>query len=59
MLLDESGNFVHKPDAMAVDMGYEGDVILVNLTSTPYLDVGPIVVQRGAMEVWEIHNDEK
>src|SRR5215216_7123484 len=39
-ILDESGNFVYKPDAMAVDMGYEGDVILVNLTPTPYLEVG-------------------
>jgi blue copper oxidase len=38
-LLDEDGNFVYKPDAMAVDMGYEGDVILVNLTPTPYLEV--------------------
>src|SRR5215211_3447968 len=25
---------------MAVDMGYEGDVVLVNLTPTPYLEVG-------------------
>jgi blue copper oxidase len=38
-ILDEDGNFVYKPDAMAVDMGYEGDVILVNLTPTPYLEV--------------------
>jgi blue copper oxidase len=38
-ILDESGNFVYEPDAMAVDMGYEGDVILVNLTPTPYLQV--------------------
>jgi blue copper oxidase len=39
-ILDESGNFVYQPDAMAVDMGYEGDVILVNLTPAPYLEVG-------------------
>src|SRR5215207_509009 len=39
-ILDESGNFVYEPDAMAVDMGYEGDVVLVNLTPTPYLEVG-------------------
>jgi blue copper oxidase len=39
-VLDESGNFVYEPDAMAVDMGYEGDVVLVNLTPTPYLEVG-------------------
>jgi blue copper oxidase len=39
-ILDESGNFVYEPDTMAVDMGYEGDVILVNLTPTPYLEVG-------------------
>jgi blue copper oxidase len=38
-ILDESGNFVYEPDAMAVDMGYEGDVVLVNLTPTPYLEV--------------------
>ena len=38
-ILGESGNFVYEPDAMAVDMGYEGDVILVNLTPTPYLEV--------------------
>jgi blue copper oxidase len=38
-ILDESGNFVYEPDQMAVDMGYEGDVILVNLTPTPYLEV--------------------
>jgi blue copper oxidase len=38
-ILDESGNFVYKPDAMAVDMGYEGDVVLINLTPTPYLEV--------------------
>ena len=39
-VLDESGNFVYEPDQMAVDMGYEGDVVLVNLTPTPYLEVG-------------------
>src|SRR5215211_6457050 len=38
-VLDESGNFVYEPDAMAVDMGYEGDVVLINLTPTPYLEV--------------------
>ena len=38
-MLDEDGNFVYEPDAMAHDMGYEGDVILVNLTPTPYLEV--------------------
>ncbi len=38
-VLDEDGNFVYEPDAMAVDMGYEGDVILINLTPTPYLEV--------------------
>ena len=39
-VLDEDGNFVYEPDAMALDMGYEGDVILINLTPTPYLEVG-------------------
>jgi FtsP/CotA-like multicopper oxidase with cupredoxin domain len=38
-VLDESGSFVYEPDSMAVHMGYEGDVILVNLTPTPYLEV--------------------
>src|ERR687897_3773412 len=38
-VLYKVGNFVYKPDAMAVDMGYEGDVILINLTPTPYLEV--------------------
>ena len=36
----EDGNFVYEPDRMAIDMGYEGDVILVNLTPTPFLEVG-------------------
>jgi blue copper oxidase len=39
-VLDDDGNFVYEPDAIAVDMGYEGDVVLVNLTPTPYLEVG-------------------
>jgi blue copper oxidase len=38
-ILDEDRNFVYQPDAMAVDMGYEGDVVLINLTPTPYLEV--------------------
>lgn len=38
-VLDEDRNFVYEPDAMAVDMGYEGDIVLVNLTPTPYLEV--------------------
>ena len=38
-VLGESGNFIYEPDAMAVDTGYEGDVVLVNLTPTPYLEV--------------------
>jgi blue copper oxidase len=38
-VLDEGGNFLYEPDAMAVDMGYEGDVVLVNLTPTPYQEV--------------------
>jgi blue copper oxidase len=39
-ILDEDGSVVYEPDQMAVDMGYEGDVILVNMTPTPYLEVG-------------------
>src|SRR5918993_110313 len=38
-VLDESGYFLYEPDQMAVDMGYEGDVVLVNLTPTPYQEV--------------------
>jgi blue copper oxidase len=38
-VLDESRNFLYEPDQMAVDMGYEGDVVLVNLTPTPYQEV--------------------
>ena len=38
-VLDEDANFVYAPDQMAVDMGYEGDVILVNLTPNPYLEM--------------------
>src|SRR5215207_5897248 len=38
-VLDEDANFVYAPDAMAVDMGYEGDVILTNLTPNAYLEV--------------------
>jgi blue copper oxidase len=40
-VLDESGNFLYEPDQMALAMGYEGDVVLVNLTPTPYLEVSP------------------
>jgi blue copper oxidase len=39
-ILDEDGMFVYEPDQMSQDMGYEGDVILVNLTPNPYLEVG-------------------
>jgi len=39
-ILDEDGNFVYEPDQMSQDMGYEGDVVLINLTPTPYLEVG-------------------
>jgi blue copper oxidase len=38
-VLEESANFLYEPDAMAVAMGYEGDVVLVNLTPTPYQEV--------------------
>jgi blue copper oxidase len=38
-ILEEDSNFVYEPDQIGQDMGYEGDVILVNLTPTPYLEV--------------------
>jgi blue copper oxidase len=38
-VLDESGNFLYELDAIPVQMGYEGDVVLINLTPTPYLEV--------------------
>ena len=38
-VLDEDGNFVYAPDEMGHSMGYEGDVILTNLTPNPYLQV--------------------
>jgi blue copper oxidase len=38
-MLDESGNFVYAPEPMDEEMGYEGDVILTNLTPNPYLSV--------------------
>src|ERR687886_2271208 len=48
-VLGESGNFVYEPDAMAVDTGYEGDVVLVNLTPTPYLEVGTRIYRFRAL----------
>ncbi len=38
-MLDEGGNFVYAPEPMDEEMGYEGDVILANLTPNPYLEV--------------------
>jgi blue copper oxidase len=38
-VLDQSGNFLYELEAMPVEMGYEGDVVLVNLTPTPCLEV--------------------
>jgi suppressor of ftsI/bilirubin oxidase len=38
-VLDENGNFVYAPRPMDEEMGYEGDVVLTNLTPTPYLEV--------------------
>jgi blue copper oxidase len=37
--IDGEGNLVYDPDEMARTMGYTGNVILVNLTPTPYLEV--------------------
>jgi blue copper oxidase len=38
-VLDKSGDFLYELDAIPMEMGYEGDVVLVNLTPTPYLEV--------------------
>jgi FtsP/CotA-like multicopper oxidase with cupredoxin domain len=38
-MLDEDGNFVYAPGPMEEEMGYEGDVVLANLTPNPYLEV--------------------
>ncbi len=40
-MLNESGNFVYAPEPMDEEMGYEGDVVLANLTPNPYLKVRP------------------
>jgi suppressor of ftsI/bilirubin oxidase len=38
--LDVEGDLVYDPDEMAQSMGYTANVILVNMTPTPYLEVG-------------------
>jgi blue copper oxidase len=38
--LDGEGKLVYEPDEMAWSMGYTGNVILVNMTPTPVLEVG-------------------
>ncbi len=38
--LDTEGNLVYDPDELARSMGYTGNVILVNMTPTPCLEVG-------------------
>ena len=37
---DGEGRIVYDPDEMARSMGYTGNVVLVNMTPTPFLDVG-------------------
>ena len=38
--VDSEGNLVYDPDEMARSMGYTANVILVNMTPTPLLEVG-------------------
>jgi blue copper oxidase len=38
-MFEEGGNFLYAPGQMEVEMGYQGDVILTNLTPNPYLEV--------------------
>ena len=40
-MLDEEGNFIYAPQPMDEEMGYEGDIVLTNLTPNPYLEIGP------------------
>ncbi len=35
----EDGSLLYEPDEAALEMGVEGDVVLVNLTPTPFLEV--------------------
>jgi blue copper oxidase len=39
-MFDEGGNFLYAPGQTEVEMGYQGDVVLTNLTPNPYLEVG-------------------
>jgi blue copper oxidase len=39
-MFDEGGSFVYAPGPMDQEMGYEGDVVLTNLTPNPYVEVG-------------------
>ena len=39
-MFDEGGDFVYAPGPMDEEMGYEGAVVLTNLTPNPYLEVG-------------------
>jgi hypothetical protein len=46
-MFDEGGDFVYAPGPMDEEMGYEGAVVLTNLTPNPYLEVGPARAARG------------
>ena len=36
-----AGEMVYQPDMMEKMMGYIGDIVLINLTPNPYLEIGP------------------
>lgn len=38
---NDAGEFVYQPNPMEKMMGYLGDIVLVNLTPNPYLEIGP------------------
>ncbi len=38
---DAAGELVYQPSMMEKMMGYIGDIVLVNLTPNPYLEIGP------------------
>src|SRR5215217_6628254 len=38
-MFDEGGNLLYAPQPMDEEMGYQGDVVLANLTPNPYLEV--------------------
>ena len=55
-MFDEGGNFVYAPGPMDQEMGYEGDVVLTNLTPNPYLEVGTRIYRFRLLNVSNARN---